>query len=96
MSSLKKDFNKNHPERKPDEVFITNASDQIDDFPEIIGNDGRSSWDHIGWKTKRKGQIAYDIDGNPLGNRWPEAFPVFAKQSEINKEDPKITERLLP
>ena len=43
----KKDFNKNHPERLDDEVFITNANDEFD-FEE-----NRSSYDAVGWKTKR-------------------------------------------
>ncbi|MEK7635331.1 MAG: hypothetical protein AAB446_02810 [Patescibacteria group bacterium] len=100
-SNKKGDFNRNHPERQSDEVFITNA-DNVDQSDSMIGGPRDflfitgSSWDNVGWKTKRKGKVAYDIEGKPLGNRWPGAFPVFAKQEEINKKDPEITKRLLP
>lgn len=73
-------FNKKHPECLPDEVFITNTD--------------QHEWRHIGWKTKRKGNTAYDTDGKPLGNRWAGSFPVFAKKSEIRDHDPKVLERL--
>ena len=92
MKKMKNDFNKNHPERLSDEVFITNADDEIN-FPE-----GKSSFQVIGWKTKRRGNVAYDINGKPLGSRWPESFPVFVKQKEIRaeKDGDKILEGLLP
>ncbi len=83
--------NKNHPERLPDEVFITNANDSTE-----YSDDGQSSYQMIGWKTKRKGQVAYDVDGEPLGKRWEGAFPVFVKQSEIGARGKEILERLLP
>ena len=72
--------NKNHPECRKDEVFVTNADSD--------------SWPKIGWLTKRKGSVAYDADGKPLGKRWHGAFPVFAKKDEIRRKDPKILERL--
>lgn len=91
----KNDFNRDsHPERMPDEVFITNA-----DFDKMLlsdDEDTRSSWEAVGWKTKRRGIVAYDINGIPLGNRWPDSFPVFVKQDEIKKVDEKILNRLLP
>ncbi len=66
-------FNQNkHPEILPDEVFISNTD--IRDFYSI------------GWKTKRRGSIAIDWLGQPLGSRWPRSFPVFAKKSELEKE----------
>jgi hypothetical protein len=71
---------KPHPECGQDEVFITNADSD--------------SWPKIGWLTKRKGIVAYDTAGKPLGSRWHGAFPVFAKKDEIRKRDPKILERL--
>ncbi|USN95096.1 MAG: hypothetical protein H6791_01570 [Candidatus Nomurabacteria bacterium] len=87
-----KNFNKNHPERLDDEVFITNATDKFD-FEEH-----RSSYDAVGWKTKRRGDVSYDIDGKPLGQRWPGSFPVFAKIAEIEKSEngKEILKRLLP
>lgn len=69
-----------HPEMANDEVFVTNTNEE--DF------------DDIGWKTKRKGKIAYDPSGVPLGNRWPWSFPVFAKKWEIRAKDVEILERL--
>jgi hypothetical protein len=95
----KKDFNKNHPERLEDEVFITNADYNRE--PTLIG-DGQisyeSSWEAVGWKTKRAGSVAYDINGVPLGGRWPGAVPVFAKISEIKQREggEDIVKRLLP
>ncbi len=83
-------FNRDcHPERQPDEVWVTNADDDYD------FGDG-SSWEHVGWKTKRRGEVAYDINGVPLGDRWHGSFPVFAKQSEIAQEDKEILQRMLP
>lgn len=89
---MKNNFNKNHPERLDDEVFITNADNEIN-FPK-----GKSSYQVIGWKTKRRGNVAYDINGKPLENRWPESFPVFVKQEEIRmeKDGDEILKRLLP
>ncbi len=88
------DFNQNyHPERRPDEVFVTNADD---DTIFTLDDDGLSSYQHVGWKTKRRGDVSYDIHGKPLGERWPHSFPVFVKQSEIAAKDPKILERMLP
>lgn len=72
--------NKNHPECGKDEVFVANADS--DSLPKIR------------WLTKRKGSTAYGTEGKPLGERWPGAFPVFAKKDEIRKKDPKILERL--
>lgn len=88
----KKDFNKNHPERLDDEVFITNT----DDYSGFEGR--RSSYDAVGWETKRKGIVAYDINGKPLGQRWSGSFPVFAKKAEIekSKNGEDILKRLLP
>jgi|GEM_PF-2507220 len=76
------DFNRNHPERKDDEVFITNSDSE--DFSDI------------GWKTKRYGVDAYDIHGKRF-SEYPRTFPVFAKISEIlNVPNGKqILERLL-
>lgn len=73
-------FNKTHPERRDDEVFITNADNW--------------TWPKIGWQSKRQGKVAYSRDGKPLGALWRGAFPVFAKKDEIRQRDPKILERL--
>ena len=71
------DANKNHPEILPGEVFLTNAEDHH------CRDDRRSSWEMIGWRTKRKGKVAYDdIDGKPLDSIYC-LFPVFVKREEL-------------
>lgn len=87
---MKNDFNKNHPERLDDEVFITNADDEIN-FPK-----GKSSYQAIGWRTKRRGNVPYDINGKPLKDG--RSFPVFVKQEEIRVEEDgeETLKRLLP
>ncbi|MDO8560786.1 MAG: hypothetical protein Q7R91_01055 [bacterium] len=68
---------KNHPELQDGEVFLTNASD--DDW-DRISDDPHSSWESIGWKTKRMGNVAYDIiEGKPV----PGMFPVFVQKREL-------------
>lgn len=60
----------NHPEILPGEVWITNAD--IYSLPKI------------GWTSKRCGKIAYDCYGKEMNSkRWPGAFPVFARASEL-------------
>lgn len=76
------DFNKNHPERTDDEVFLTNANNEV--------------YAKIDWATKRAGNTAYSPEGSPLGNAWPGAFPVFAKQKEIRNKYPEIADKLSP
>lgn len=71
-----------HPEQRPGEVFITNSDNTPNHFLKI------------GWKTKRRGEIAYDSYHTPLGSKWSGAFPVFVKESEIRKRDPKILKRI--
>lgn len=75
-----------HPEQQEDEVFISNSHDEgpVDDT-------GRTDYECIGWKTKRRGVVAYDVNGKVL----PEMFPVFVKRSEIEQADPKILKSLL-
>lgn len=63
----------NHPEIREGEVWITNADEE--------------SFGEIGWRSKRRGVIAMDKFGQPLGNRWRGAFPVFALKSELGKSE---------
>lgn len=65
---------KDHPELRRGEVFLTNASDD-----DQYIDDKRSGWECIGWKTKRRGRIAYDINNKPI----PDMFPVFVRRSEL-------------
>ena len=59
---------KEHPEQEDGETFLTNST--LEDYP------------HVGWKTKRKGMIAYDINDVPIKG----LIPVFVQQSEISKD----------
>ena len=77
-----KTLSKNHPELQDGEVFLTNASD--DHFPRLILlhqtiSYRHSSWESIGWRTKRKGVIAYDIYGKQINGM----FPVFVQKEEL-------------
>lgn len=73
----KKDFNKTHPELREGEVFIANI------FPDrkSIGDDNRTDVECIGWKSKRVGKKAYDINGQHM----EDTLPVFAQRSELQK-----------
>jgi hypothetical protein len=85
---------KEHPERKPDEVFLGYFSDN-----DCHDGTGRTQWECVGWKTKRRGINVYDTDGkleefSELSNYTP----VFVKQDEIRKAEDgeKILASLLP
>ena len=64
-------FNTTHPELRNGEMFITNCIN-IDDF---FDNDNYHS---IQYKSKRRGEIAYTIHGEPMEN----AYPVFIQIKE--------------
>jgi hypothetical protein len=75
-------FNENHPELQEGEMFLTNI---IPDHRILmISAEGRlfvpsqNSWESIGWESKRLGDAAYDIYGNPIENYRP----VFIKKWE--------------
>lgn len=63
-----KSFRKNHPETQEGEVFLTNA-------------DSEGFAEHIGWKSKRKGEVAYDVHNKPVKSY--DFFPVFVQRSEL-------------
>ncbi|MEK9157820.1 MAG: hypothetical protein AAB638_01390 [Patescibacteria group bacterium] len=67
-----------HPEKQPDEVFFTNATAR--------------QFRIMRWRTKRKGSVAYDGEGNKLAHKnW---FPVFLSKSELdNVKADLVTER---
>jgi hypothetical protein len=56
-----------HPERKDDEVYLTNSSDEA--FGEMC------------WQTGRKGNICHDAQGEPFSSK--SLFPIFVKKSEL-------------
>ena len=74
----KANFNRNHPELRDGEVFITNAfHDSNGRFPD----DPRRDWEAVGWKSKRAGAVAYTTSGKRIRGM----FPIFAKRSELLK-----------
>lgn len=82
------DLTKKHPEQMDDEIFLCNASHEKGEYE----GDSRSSYQCIGWKTKRAGRIAYDVHGKVINDVM---FPVFVKIKEIKDGDPKVAESLL-
>lgn len=66
--------NEVHPEMAEGEVFLTNVGQDRE-----FGWPGEDDYSHIGWGSKRKGQTAYDIDGNPIKFM----NPVFVKRDEL-------------
>ena len=63
---------KSHPERLAEEVLLFNYSSDAG---------GQELFGRIGWKSKRKGNIAYGQDGNIV----PNFFPVFVQRSEMEE-----------
>ena len=63
-------YSNGHPEKKDGEV--------------LVGNFPKNQADHISWKTKRIGKIAYDSDDN-LIKGTPKHLPVFCQRSEMEK-----------
>lgn len=56
-----------HPEKKEDEIFVTNAT--------------LKTFAQMGWRSKRKGLVAYDGVGVMLNvGNW---FPIFVKKKEL-------------
>lgn len=70
-------FNKNHPEKGEGEVFLTNVGDSDREFSFF----DHGGYQHIGWKTKRKGSTAYDVNGKEVDGM----NPVFVQRSELEK-----------
>jgi hypothetical protein len=68
-----KNFNTNHPEIQPGEVFLTNIGD-----PRVTIQ-GLQHWSSIEHATKRLGVVGYDKDGRIL----PYLKPVFVQRSEM-------------
>lgn len=58
-----------HPERKPNEVFL--------------GNFTTRNYEYAGYKTRRRGIVAYMADGNQyhMSERW-RISPVFCERTE--------------
>lgn len=83
---------KTHPEQQEGEIFLTNSHDlDVVGVPIRNAVTIRTAYEGIGWKTKRKGLTAYDVNGKVLNGM----FPVFVQIAEIEAEDPSIIKRLL-
>ena len=67
-----------HPEQRPDEVFVGNMQDL----------------NHVGFKNKRMGHVAYDIAGKVL-DPINGVFPIFVATEDIIAAglDPKTYEK---
>lgn len=57
-----------HPEQKPEEVFIGNSNNEI--------------FKGMRWKSKRKGNIAYELLTNKILKK-KDLFPVFVNKEEM-------------
>lgn len=60
-----------HPELREGEIFLTNVGFDFD----------TEEWRNIGWRTKRMGICAYDVDGKVLEH----TRPVFVQRKEMEK-----------
>ena len=73
---MKITFNETHPELLDGEMFLTN----------IHKYDDESVYRSIGYNTKRKGNIAYTIDGEISKS----SFPVFINKKEYDEVQKKF------
>jgi hypothetical protein len=75
--------NLNHPELKKGEVFVTNISSEYHfdlKTKEFVPDENALmlNFNQIGWKTKRMGEVAYDVSGHKISGMRP----VFRKENE--------------
>jgi len=70
---------KQHPETREGEMYITNCDRNLFFNPE-------DAYYNIGWKTKRKGIIAYDVHGNIV----EDSYPVFIQIEEYKAKYGKV------
>lgn len=52
----------------------------------FLSNADIEGYSQIGWKTKRSGMTAYDVDGNPIRG----LSPVFVQKAEYDARMKKI------
>lgn len=77
-------FNRNHPEKFPDEIWLENVSkSSVDDDGDVFAVLTKSDWHNAivantPYKTARIGDVAYDIYGHKMHGY----YPVFVKRSE--------------
>ncbi len=68
------DKRKKHPETREGEIFLCNITP--------------SGFNQSKWKTKRKGEIAYDSHGKDISSTG--LYPIFVSRQELidNGQDP--------
>lgn len=90
---MRKKHQKDHPELRKGEVFISNITSPDRVYMDLFSDGVFSDWDRIGLKTKRLGQTAYNNKGKVI----PTMFPVFAKKAELKKvqANPKQGDNLM-
>ncbi len=54
------------------------GSDEI-----FFGNYDEDGYAKIKWSTKRRGKVAYGVNGRSLHKRQPSLFPVFVHMDEV-------------
>jgi len=85
---MEKYHNKDHLERKENEVFV--------------GNTNAHGFENIGWTEKRAGEKAFYEEIGEKGNgivggvpyKNPDYFPVFVLTEEVRSQSPEIYLRL--
>ena len=68
-----------HPELQAGEMYLTNCYDRTP-------FDQDDSYHEIGWKTKRRGKISYDNNGNIIAD----LYPVFIQIEEYEAKYGKV------
>jgi len=66
-----------HPELREGEIYLTNCYEE-----EELEENCVEDFSAIGWKTKRRGRKAYDINRERIYNG---AFPVFVRATELEE-----------
>ena len=64
-------FNAEHPELEDGEMFLSNTNEE--------------GYQRIRWKTKRRGEVAYNIDGIIIDKQSINLFPVFVQKQEYDE-----------
>lgn len=70
----------NHPEQYDDEFYLGNV-------------DESRFYQCVGWKTKRLGNVPYNVNGDRMITSH--LRPHFVKKSEVEEEDKDVYDRLI-
>lgn len=79
-------MNQNHPEQRENEVFLTNLNKEY--FENLLPEEFRYAYERIGYRSKRKGVTAYDVNGNILHG----SYPVFVDKDEHDEIMQRVAE----